>query len=598
MSIPDTSSLHTTFQQEHHDVLAAIDHCKNLECARKTLYAHVTTLQYRGQGLRNHASFFVQTVIRDCARVLRSILSENSDLRVGFSVTQALWDIAQDRPRPDLTAGFYMELHHLLLGVAGHPAVSLPPNDQTQIPELTGRDAARIRSEELDAIWAEANRQMNRFESGLTPQAIGRFHARRQEILDKLHGSDKDWNNWHWQVKNIITTAAQLQNLIAVSDTEIHAVEKALRHRQPFGITPYYAALMDNDPTAGRDLAVRAQVIPPLSYVDRMAAHGKNKATATDFMLELDTSPLDLVTRRYPGIVILKPFHSCPQICVYCQRNWEIERPMAPGAMAPKSVLDRALDWIASHPAITEVLVTGGDPLAMSDRAMRRIIEALSTIDHVEMIRIGTRTPVTLPMRITPELARLFGAVRQPGKRELCVVTHIEHVSEVTPDVVRAVDLLKREGIHVYNQMVFTSVISRRFEATALRRLLRLCGIDPYYTFAPKGKDETEDYRVPIARILQEQKEEARLLPGTRRTDEPVFNVPGLGKNHLRAFQHRDLVSILPDGSRVYEYHPWEKNLVERESYISRDVPIASYLQRLAAMGENPEEYATIWYYF
>jgi lysine 2,3-aminomutase len=182
--------------------------------------------------------------------------------------------------------------------------------------------------------------------------------------------------------------------------------------------------------------------------------------------------------------------------------------------------------------------------------------------------------------------------------RDVCLVTHVEHVSEVTPEFVAAVDRLKRKGVSVYNQLVYTFHVSRRFESAALRRLLRKCGVDPYYTFAPKGKEETEEYRVPIARILQEQQEEARLLPGMRRTDEPVYNVPGLGKNHLRAAQNRDVISILPDGSRVYEFHPWEKNIVERDSYIGQDVPVLDYLERLEGIGEEPADYSSIWYYF
>jgi lysine 2,3-aminomutase len=97
---------------------------------------------------------------------------------------------------------------------------------------------------------------------------------------------------------------------------------------------------------------------------------------------------------------------------------------------------------------------------------------------------------------------------------------------------------------------------------------------------------------------MQEQKEEARLVPGTRRTDEAVFNVPGMGKNYLRARQHRDLITVLPDGARVYEFHPWEKNLVEYEPHLANDVPILDYLARLAEIGENPDDYNSIWYYF
>jgi lysine 2,3-aminomutase len=107
------------------------------------------------------------------------------------------------------------------------------------------------------------------------------------------------------------------------------------------------------------------------------------------------------------------------------------------------------------------------------------------------------------------------------------------------------------------------------------------------------------EYRVPIARLLQEQKEEARLLPGMSRTDEAVYNVPGMGKNYLRARQHRDLISILPDGTRLYEFHPWEKNITRNIStHIGQDVPILDYLIRLEAAGEDVSDYETIWYYF
>jgi len=195
--------------------------------------------------------------------------------------------------------------------------------------------------------------------------------------------------------------------------------------------------------------------------------------------------------------------------------------------------------------------VTGGDPLTLSDGTLDRILSRVAAIPTVDSIRIGSRIPVTMPMRVTDALAGLIGSLREPGRREVCVVTHVEHVYEITPALVRAVERLRRCGVTMLNQHVFTSFVSRRFEASKLRMMLWRAGIAPYYLFAPKGKEETRPYRVPLARILQEQKEEARLLPGSRRTDEAVYNVPGLGKNHLRAYQHRDLLTILPDGARV-----------------------------------------------
>ena len=162
-----------------------------------------------------------------------------------------------------------------------------------------------------------------------------------------------------------------------------------------------------------------------------------------------------------------------------------------------------------------------------------------------------------------------------------------------------AVNKFRVRGIPVYNQLVYTFYISRRFEASVLRRYLRLVGIDPYYTFNTKGKDETLAYRVPIARLVQEQQEEARLLPGLARTDEAVFNVPLQGKNYLRAKEYRNLLSILPNGARVYEFHSWEKKVSqETKTYVTTDVPILDYLQRLKDAGASISDYETIWYYY
>jgi lysine 2,3-aminomutase len=584
------------FAEEHDRVLAVLGSAVDLDAARKALYLYVTERQYLIHFEDREHSAFETAVVRDCARVLRSVLAKGSDARVGFSLTQALWDLARGVDRPDLSAAFFAELSHLFHGLAGTP-MGLTP-ESSSLDDIRGRAAALARSQELDRIWGGIEQTMRRYETGMELTSVARRKARRRELQTLFGATDREWEDWHWQVRNIIEDPDLLAAAVPLRDDELTAVQRAVRTKQPFGITPYYASLMDNDPQSGRDRAVRAQVIPPASYVECMAARGDERAEVSDFMREADTSPVDLVTRRYPAIAILKPFNSCPQICVYCQRNWEIERAMAPGAMASRADLERALDWIREHPAIKEVLVTGGDPLAMGDKPLERILRSVSAIPHVELLRIGTRTPVTLPMRITSDLASMLGSFREPGRRDICLVTHVEHVSEVTPEFVTAVDRLRRQGLAVYNQLVFTFHVSRRFEAAALRRLLRTCGVEPYYTFAPKGKEETLDYRVPIARILQEQQEEARLLPGMRRTDAPVFNVPGLGKNHLRAAQNRDVVSILPDGSRVYEFHPWEKNIVERDSYISQDVPLLTYIDRLAAIGEDPGEYSSIWYYY
>lgn len=536
--------------------------------------------------------------IRDCSHYFQSILAMRSDDLAGFSVAQAIRDIARDRPRPDLSPAFFADLLHLMLGIRGRGPGESPADRMLRASPLTGREAALERSAQLDELGEGMEVSLKRFSTGLDPEVCARRARRRQRVLEVLGGRPEDWNDWHWQIRHVIRDAEVLGKLVVLTDRALSAIEQARANKIPFGITPHHAALMDEQPS-DRDRAVRFQVIPPRNYVEGLSHLRAEDPSLLDFMLEEETSPVDLITRRYPCICILKPINTCPQICVYCQRNWEIEDAMDPRGFVPAKQVDTAIDWIAQHAAINEVLVTGGDPFVLSDARLEHILARLAAIPSIERIRIGTRTLATMPMRITDDLADMLARFHEPGRREVAIVSHLQHAYEVTPEVIEAVGKLRARRMSVYNQMVYTFFVSRRFEACALRRTLRLAGVDPYYTFNMKGKDEMQAYRVPIARLMQEQKEEARLLPGMARTDEAVFNVPGQGKNYLRARQHRNLLSILPNGGRVYEFHPWEKNITEMmEPYVGVDVPILEYLERLEAVGEDVSEYQTIWYYF
>lgn len=534
-----------------------------------------------------------RVIVRDCVRVGRSLLHPRSERLAGFSLLGTLQGVAHGYTRSDLSPAFWAELCHLVRGIEGRVRLHESADPWSQA-DLSGRGAATLRSDTLDDLGATMLAAMAKIASGLDEEALLRRASQATRLQKQLGGNKHEWFDWRWQLKHIAKSEEALAAMAALSDAEKLSLRQARDMGIPLGITPYYAALFDEKPDGARDRALRAQVIPPPSYIAAFGTHGG----ASDFMLEADTSPIDLVTRRYATIAILKPYNSCPQICVYCQRNWEIQGPLQVGAQAGKDSMAAALAWLAEHPTVHEVLITGGDPLMLSDLKLKKLLDGLAALPHIERIRIGTRMPVTLPMRFTPALCKLLQSYRVPGRREVCLVTHVEHPYELTLDFVNAVNRLRKAGIPVYNQLVYTFFVSRRFEAAKLRRLLRRCGVDPYYTFYPKGKDETLDYRVPIARLLQEQKEEARLLPGLARTDEAVFNVPGLGKNYLNAWQHRDLIGIRPDGARLYEFHPWEKKIVAQSSYVGEDVPLLDYLLRLKAIGEDPRDYQSIWTYF
>jgi lysine 2,3-aminomutase len=526
---------------------------------------------------------------------MRNFMSPRNERVSGGSVIKHLFDISRGIIH-GVDRAFVFDIMHIMKGTTGCPVLDLP--EAPDFASLDGRQGGIMRSDYLDGMAGAVDQWTARYPSGLERWVIQRRAENRGRIMDFLGADLDDWNDHVWQMRNVMLTADVIGELVQLTDEEREAISLCVANRVPFAVTPYYLSLMDQEPSRQWDHAVRAQVIPPLNYVRAVIRSRSNPSASLDFMMEGQTSPVELVTRRYPMIAIFKPYNTCAQICVYCQRNWEIEGVLSEDAMAPTEKIEAALEWFEGHPAVSEVLITGGDPAMLPNTQLRSILTRLANVPHIKRLRLGTRVPVVLPMRMDPGFLDALAEVHDPPRRELALVTHFEHPYEVTPEAAKAVRSLRSLGISAYNQQVFTMENCRRFETVALRSTLKDIGIDPYYTFNAKGKEETSEYRVPIARLLQERKEEARLLPGLSRTDEPVFNIPALGKNHLRAWQHHDLISLTPRGERVYEFHPWEKNIAVAPTYVHRDVPIADFLAALADRGEDVEQYRSIWYYF
>ncbi len=548
----------------------------------------------------------------DTIFTFENLLSPENEAIAGLSTLEVLWRLARGHD-DEVEVGFVDEFLHLFRAINGRSGVGrgwfgreVGKTERSEEAEeefpRTGRRAATERSRFLDELADEVWRRAAVHPSGLNGEIVRKRGENRHRVLTAFDATEDDWGDPAWQAGHVLKGedgVARLQDLVPLRSEEIAAVRLAVRCGVPWGITPYYLSLFDFE-SAERveDGQVRSQVIPPLHTVRRMIEHRQDRSRAMDFMRERDTSPVDRITRRYPTVAIFKVCDTCPQICTYCQRNWEISDAMVFERLPTAEDLEPGLAWFEAHPGITDVLLTGGDPLLLDDRVLEHLLRRLAAMKHVRDIRIGTRIPVTMPMRIGVGLAERLGAYVDPGRRNLALVTHVESAYEVTPELAAAVDRLRRRGVQVYNQQVFTIETSRRFQAVATRVALRQVGIDPYYTFYTKGKEEHRDYLVPIARLLQERKEEARLLPGIFRTDEAVFNVPGLGKSHLRAKQDREVIAIRPDGRRVYLFHPWEKGIAPVGPWPYIDVSIREYLDRLAELGEDPADYESIWSYF
>jgi len=572
----------------------------DLQDARNKIFDHLNDIERHLYDIYSDKPFKDMNLLeknnaKECIRVFKNVIRTENETISNFSALRSLYSVAKEKIDPDdMTEGFILEFIFLFKGINGNSG-QYTEMDVPLFLKLIGMDAAKERMKSLDEYASNMEMGMRRYKTGLDKDLIIERENNKLFIMDLFNADEEDWWNYKWQLTNIIKDINSLKSVVRLSEEELKGLECAMKNNIPFQITPYYLSLFDRENTGKYDHAIRAQVLPAENYCLNYI-QSKNSGVDLDFMDEKSTSPVRGITRRYPQILILKPFDSCPQICVYCQRNWEITD--IKDAIFSKDTMTNALKWIEDNPYINEVLITGGDPLTMNDISLNWLLSEISGIEQVERIRIGTRIIVTMPQRITEDLMGVFSKYHEPGKRELCIVTHFEHPTEVTPDSLEAIRKIKRVGMGMYNQQVFTYYNSRKYESCLLRKVLKKSGIDPYYMFNTKGKDETIDYRVPIARIEQERKEEARFLPGLVRTDEAVFNVPRLGKSHLRAWQDHEVIMVLQDGKRMYRFYPWESKYALVEPYNYMDVPIYDYLKRLNDDSEDVEEYSSIWYYF
>jgi lysine 2,3-aminomutase len=584
------------------DVCALLRKCSSIEEARNRIYNYLAEIEnHLLQGTNTFPSN--HHTAKKCLSVLKNVFAIRNERATGYSALNVLYKLAVSPPAEaskEGTEAFLQDFVHLFKGVQGESGIyNEAAESQTQISDFVGSRgtiAGTIRSQFLDRVAEEMEENECKYQSGLDKQVIEKREKNKGRILKYFEGKEEEWDDYIWQFSHLIEDSRTLSGLIDLTDEEKQSIDLNITDGIPFRITPYYVSLMDKESDRINDYTVRSQVIPPIDYSCSLENFPKIRKEL-DYLGEQDTVPVELVARRYPRVAIIKPCITCVQFCVYCSRKYELKGNHNE-AVAKRDVLDTAIDWFKKNPHIEDVLITGGDPLSMRDEDLFYLVESLARIDHIRRIRLGTRILVELPQRVTLDFVSHLREFHTYGKREVLIVTHFESAYEITPEAASAVKRILDAGMKVYNQTVFTAENSRRFELVFLRRTLKRIGIEPYYTFYPLGGKELIHYKVPIARILQEWEEEARLLPGPDRTDEPVFNVPRHGKTYLRPMQNHELIMIKPDGSRIYEFSSWEKNLYPVHTYLHTDMPILDYLRALEKKGEDAKDYKTIWYYF
>ncbi len=296
--------------------------------------------------------------------------------------------------------------------------------------------------------------------------------------------SDAQWNDWRWQFKNRITTLDELTKLIPIPAAENAVRQEVLRDFR-MGITPYYLSLVDADDP---DDPILRQVAPIVEeYVYRAVGE-------EDPLGEEQHSPVPGITHRYPDRVLMVISNSCAIYCRYCTRK----RIMYEDAV-PDVEIDRMVAYIARTPSVRDVVVSGGDPLTCSTKKLESILAKLRAIPHLEIIRIGSRVPVSLPQRIDDELCEMLQRYHP-----LWINVHFNHARELTPDAARACDKLSRAGIPLNNQSVLLKGVNDSLEAIrALVHGLMRMRVRPYYLYQCDPVRGAEHFRTPIDKGLE-----------------------------------------------------------------------------------------------
>ncbi len=300
-------------------------------------------------------------------------------------------------------------------------------------------------------------------------------HERRPEGV-----SDAEWTSARWQMQSRVRDAAGLAQFIEPSTDELEAIEK-LAQTFRFVITPYYASLMDPDDPA---CPLRRQVVPTCAELE-------DGAGLEDPLDEVAHSPVKNVIRVYPDRIAFCVNNECALYCRFCLRKRMVGEP--DWAMQ-KRELGLALDWIARTPEIRDVLLTGGDPLVYSDDRLDWLITRLREIPHIEIVRLGTRLPVTLPYRVTDELCEMLRR-----HHPVWVNTHFNHPREITEASAEACMRLVDAGIPVGNQSVLLKGINDCAETMKqLNESLVAMRVRPYYCYQAQLLAGTAHFRVRI----------------------------------------------------------------------------------------------------
>lgn len=605
--------------------------------------------------------------LADCEGKTVHESSRDEDIRL--ETLSLLWRFLTGRGGLEgLSVDFALDVYHLFVRLQ-ETASERPDKDtlrrwMRRWPDGLNRHVMEVRRENKRRIMELLVRKIEHRSPGagryVFPPGLG--------AEEKLALVEQWWQDYRFHLAMAVKGAAELNRMLGgtLDEETLRIYHRAQEKGMPVFVTPYYLSLLNPTGKGYDDTAIRSYVLYSAGLVDTF---GHIRAWEREDVVEAGRPNVagwilpdgHNIHRRYPDVAILIPDtmgRACGGLCASCQRmydfqskrlNFELE------SLKPKESwnmrLRRLMEYFEQDTQLRDILITGGDALMSRNATLRHLLEAVYRMAvrkreanrlrpdgekyaELQRVRLGTRLPVYLPMRVDDELLDILRVFREKasaaGVRQFFIQTHFQSPLEVTPEAREAVRRLLSTGWSVTNQLVYNVAASRRGHTAKLRRVLNGLGVVCYYTFSVKGFEENYEVFAPNARSLQETQEEkafgclspadeaecmARLRAASRpdavlrrfcvekdipfvASDRNVLNLPGIGKSMTFA-----LVGIGADGRRVLRFdHDRTRRhspVIDRmpEVYIRENKSVYRYLAQLQAMGEDMGEYASLWSY-
>ncbi|WP_155484340.1 glutamate 2,3-aminomutase [Paraclostridium sordellii] len=374
------------------------------------------------------------------------------------------------------------------------------------------------------------------------------INKRKNNILNILGASESDWNNYKWQLSNRITDVDTLAKILNLTQKEIDSIRE-VESQFRWAISPYYLSLID--PNDSYD-PIKLMSIPTYIELD-------DEISDLDPMGEEFTNPAGSITRRYPDRLIINVTNECAMYCRHCQRRRNIGQK---DCQKSRDIIKESIDYVRNNEEIRDVLITGGDPLTLNDSMLEWIISELRSIKHVDYIRLGSRTLVTMPQRITDEFCDMIKKYHP-----IYINTHFNHPMEITKETKEACEKLANSGVPLGNQAVLLNGVNNdKYLMRALNHELLKVRVKPYYIFHSKHVKGTSHFNTSVDEGM-EIMEYLRGYTSGMAIPTYIINAPkGKGKTPLLP-QY-----LISKGSDYIMIRTWEGEVVKVDDHKSVNI--------------------------